>query len=308
MDKNFSRDASSFTHRERGFGGYCLRAVLATCMALAFVTGPNPAWATDSKGQQNAAQHRLINHQRIQELKERIADLRERVKQHHHVGTSTTTSSVDALQAKVASLESSVAALLSTNSTLLTSLGVAQTQIQTMQAQITALESKPAGSGGGVPDLEKYVKIDLNVRNGLQGPHIIFHGVNVHVQKDIEPTLPTPTVNGLGNLIIGYNESPGGGVGADRSGSHNLVGGQGNAFSSLGGLVFGTTNTITGRYAAILSGDQNVASGLTSAILGGGVNTASGPYSTVFGTFMNTGLTAASGPYSIRPEISQPGN
>lgn len=40
--------------------------------------------------------------------------------------------------------------------------------------------------------------------------------------------------NGLGNLIVGYNESRGG---SDiRTGSHNVVMGQGNNFSRFGGL------------------------------------------------------------------------
>jgi hypothetical protein len=272
MDKNFSRDASSFTHMGRGFGGYCLRAMLASCMALAFVMAPHPAWATGSKGQQNASQHRLINHQRIHELKERISDLRARLKDHrqqHHNGGSTSTTSVEALQAKVASLENSVAALLSADTTLLTSLQAAQTQIQTMQAQITALESRPAGGSGGIPDLEKYVSINPNTLNGVQGPHLIFKGVNVHVQSGSGTTVDT---TGLGNLIVGYNEAVQNGTGLNRLGSHNLVGGQMNAFSSSGGLVFGSNNTLAGRYAAILGGEQNNATGWYSTVYGGQFN------------------------------------
>ncbi|MGQ0667674.1 MAG: hypothetical protein ACT4O4_11640 [Nitrospiraceae bacterium] len=274
-------------------------------MALAVVIGPGLVWAGD-KGQQTASQHHLINQQRMQELRERIADLRERVKQHRHSSSSTTNTSLDALQAKVASLESSIAALLTADTTLLANLQAAQTQIQTMQLQITALQSQPAGSGGGVPGLEKYLFIETADKNNLKGPHLVFRGVNVHVQSGSGATVDTTT--GLGNLIIGYNEIRTDGVGVNRTGSHNLVGGAMNSFSSSGGLVFGTTNTISGRYAAILSGDQNVASGLTSAILGGGLNTASGQSSTVFGGFSSTGLNAASGPYSIKPDIQPPGN
>ena len=43
--------------------------------------------------------------------------------------------------------------------------------------------------------------------------------------------------NGLGNLVIGYNELRG--AGDDRSGSHNLVIGSRNNYSSHGGLVGG---------------------------------------------------------------------
>ncbi len=44
-------------------------------------------------------------------------------------------------------------------------------------------------------------------------------------------------VNGLGNVVIGYNELRG--AGDDRSGSHNLVVGSRNNYSSYGGLVGG---------------------------------------------------------------------
>jgi len=291
MDKNFSRDASRFTHMERGFGGYCLRAVLASCLALAVLTGPSLAWAGD-KGQENAHHHRLINHQRLHELKERISDLRERMKEHrhhqHNVASSTTTDSVESLQAKVASLESSVAALLSADSTLLTNLQAAQTQIQTMQAQIAALEARPAGGGGGVPGLEKYLFIETGDKNNLAGPHIVFRGVNVHVQNGQNSTV---VKNGLGNLIIGYDESPSGGMGVNRTGSHNLVGGQFNAFSSWGGLVLGSNNALHGQFSAILGGQNNT------------VNS-SAWYSTIYGATGNTAM----GQYEYLPAPSVPGN
>jgi hypothetical protein len=44
-------------------------------------------------------------------------------------------------------------------------------------------------------------------------------------------------VNGLGNVVIGYNEPRG--AGDDRSGSHNLVIGSQNNFSSYGGFMAG---------------------------------------------------------------------
>jgi len=297
MDTNFSREASSFTLMERGLGNHCLRAVLASCMALAIFTGPSLVWATDSNANHHSSRHRLIDHQRIQNLKERIADLRERLKEHKHhqynassTTSSTTAGSLEALQTKVTSLESSVATLLSA----VTALQTAQAQITTLQARIAALESSPAGGSGGVPDLEKYVSIDPNPINGVNGPHIIFKGVNVHVQSGSGATIDTTT--GLGNLIIGYNETDPS-VGLLRNGSHNLVGGQMNSFSSSGGLVFGVRNAIRGQYAAILGGERNLASGLNSSILGGGQNTASGQYSTVYGGQLNVSPT----PYSFTP-------
>ena len=311
MDTNFSREASSFTLMERGLGNHCLRAVLASCMALAIFTGPSLVWATDSNANHHSSRHRLIDHQRIQNLKERIADLRERLKEHKHhqynassTTSSTTAGSLEALQTKVTSLESSVATLLSADTTLLAALQTAQAQITTLQAQIATLESRPAGGGGGVPGLENYVSINPDPMNGVNGPHIIFKGVNVHVQSGSGATnTTTPTTTGLGNLIIGYNEVRTDGVGLNRTGSHNLVGGQMNAFSSFGGLVFGVRNAIHGQYAAVLGGELNIASGLNSSILGGGQNTASGQYSTVLGGQQNVGPASQ---YIIRPDFQPP--
>ena len=278
MDTNFSRDASSFTLMERGLGSFYLRAVLASCMTLVIFTGPSPAWAGDSHDKKHSSRHHLIDQQRLQDLRERIADLRERMKEHrrHQHNTSSTAGSTTAgsladLQAKVTSLESSVAALLSADTTLLTTLQAAQAQIAALQAKIATMESSPTTGGGGIPDLEKYVSINPDVMNGVKGPHIIFKGVNVHVQSGSGLTADTTT--GLGNLIVGYNE-PDPLVGLTlRNGSHNLVGGRMNYFPSFGGAVFGMNNRISGQHAAILGGTANTASGLSSTVYGGYSNT-----------------------------------
>jgi hypothetical protein len=292
MDTNFSRDALSFTLMERGLGSKGLRTVIAGCMALALFAGPSLVWAGDSHPNKNASRHHLIDHQRIQDLKERIADLRTRLKQPQPAGGGTSSGSLESLQAKVTSLESSVNALLSADATLLTAL----------QARIATLESQPAGGGGGgIPDLEKYVSINPNPMNGVNGPHIIFKGVNVHVQSGTGST--ADTTSGLGNLIIGYNETDPN-VGLIRNGAHNLVGGQMNSFSSSGGVVFGLRNAIRGQYASVLGGERNVASGMNSTILGGGQNTVTGQYSTVLGGQLNAGPSG----YSISPELQAGGS
>jgi hypothetical protein len=249
-----------------------------------------PASAGDDN--HSGAGHRLINQQRLEQLKQN--------NQHAH-GTpaSNVTTSIAALQAKIASLDMSITTLANTDSTLLTNLQAAQAQIAGLQARIAMLESRPAGSGG-VPDLEKYVSIDPNPINGVKGPNLIFRGVNVHVQSGSGATIDAAT--GLGNVIIGYNETDPA-VGLPRNGSHNLVGGQMNSFSSSGGVVFGVRNAIRGQYAAILSGERNVASGVTSSILGGGQNNASGQYSTILGGQLNVAPT----PYTIQPELQAGG-
>lgn len=117
-------------------------------------------------------------------------------------------------------------------------------------------------------DLAKYVKIDPGVVNGVKGPHVIFSGVNLHVESGSGTTAEGGAPTGLGNLIVGYNEMPMP-TGGSRIGSHNLVVGPSHAFTSTGGAVFGDNNLISGQSATILGGNHNSATGPNSSILGG---------------------------------------
>ena len=74
--------------------------------------------------------------------------------------------------------------------------------------------------------------------------------------------------NGLGNLIVGYNELREGGENR-RNGSHNVVVGTQHAFSSVGGLVVGRHNEIRGAFASISGGARNTAAGEHASISGG---------------------------------------
>lgn len=121
-----------------------------------------------------------------------------------------------------------------------------------------------------------------------------FTGCNVHVVNGPSPFEAggTATANGLGNLIIGYNERE---TGQQRSGSHYLVLGEYNEYTSYGGIVGGTRNTVKVPYSAILSGTNNIAGsseehddgedrpGMFNAIIGGTRNVAYGRYSTIVG-------------------------
>jgi hypothetical protein len=61
---------------------------------------------------------------------------------------------------------------------------------------------------------------------------------------------------------------------ARETGSHNLILGEEQAFSSFGGLVAGYGNTISGREASVSGGALNSASGFYTSITGGMHNTA----------------------------------
>jgi uncharacterized coiled-coil protein SlyX len=156
---------------------------------------------------------------------------------------------------------------------LKTALAAANTQLSGLTTRLKALETGTGPAPSTPPtnpvlaDLAKYVKVDPGVVNGLKGPHVIFSGVNVHVESGSGTTVePAPT--GLGNLVVGYNEMPMA-TGGSRNGSHNLVVGPSNAFASTGGAVFGSNNAISGPFATILGGKNNLSDGQSASILGG---------------------------------------
>lgn len=111
-----------------------------------------------------------------------------------------------------------------------------------------------------------------------------IEGVNVQIVNGLGATA---SINGTGNLIVGYN-ALGHPSGDDRTGSHNLVAGDRNSFLSSGGVVFGLDNTISDRYCAVSGGHYNTASDVLSAVTGGTNNVADGFACSVNGGTQNT--------------------
>jgi hypothetical protein len=130
---------------------------------------------------------------------------------------------------------------------------------------------------------------------------VVISGANLRIVNGLGSTSctdaqgnPIPNCpNGLGNLIVGYNEerAPDGDSNI-RTGSHNVVVGGQHNFSSFGGLVVGRFNEISGEFSSVSGGTVNTASGDFSSVSGGTMNTASGFFTSVSGGDLNT----ASGP------------
>lgn len=117
------------------------------------------------------------------------------------------------------------------------------------------------------------------------GDTLRLSGANLQIVNGLGATKQT---NGLGNLILGYNEPR---TKADdpnqRSGSHTLVIGEGNNFSSYAGIVVGRFNEISAPFAGVTAGRRNVASGLGASVTGGVHGTASGTGASVTGGRFN---------------------
>ncbi|MDJ0867908.1 MAG: hypothetical protein QNK03_17520 [Myxococcota bacterium] len=166
---------------------------------------------------------------------------------------------------------------------------VLQDQITTLQNQLAALQS--VVDTLDLTALESAVEALTTRFAGVErsGDTLRFSGMNVQI---LNGEGSTETTNGLGNLVVGYNEDAA--TAQERTGSHNLVVGNEHGFSSYGGLVAGQRNTISEAFASVSGGRDNTASGPWSSVSGGLNNTASGSRSSVSAGNGNT----ASGPFS----------
>src|SRR5262249_5502588 len=163
-----------------------------------------------------------------------------------------------ALEKRVAALETMVASLQQVNA------GQAA-EIASLKNRLTVVEAKTAPIS-------------------VAGTDFVITGKNVFIQ---DGSGFTEGGTGLGNLTVGYNALRGKGVDV-RTGTHNLILGDQNNYSSFGGLVAGNFNTISGQYATVSGGDNNTASGDCATVSGGHSNTTSGLNATVSGGAFNT--------------------
>ena len=126
------------------------------------------------------------------------------------------------------------------------------------------------------------------VASGVGGkPTVEFSAINVQVVSGSGTT--SATVNGEGNLIVGYAENT---TQHARTGSNDLVVGSENGWASYGQIVGGFKNQATGNYATT-TGEENVASGAFS-LIGGVANKAQGTAASATGGEHNTAQGAES--------------
>ena len=106
----------------------------------------------------------------------------------------------------------------------------------------TWVEGQGYSTGSAIEGLENYLTVNESTNT------VLISGANLQVVSGGGST--GATVNGTGNIIIGYDEDNG----DDKSGSHNLVVGYGHTYSSYGGIVVGYENSITGEYSSVSGG------------------------------------------------------
>ena len=190
-----------------------------------------------------------------------------------------------------------------------TRIGELETQVIACQDGLTAVEGSVTSIEGDLTDLGDAISdiegagyttedwvIAQNYPAGLgsavnvSGDDVIFEGVNVHVRSGAGAT--DGAVNGLGNLVVGYNEASS--AGSARTGSHNLIVGMGHSWESYGSFVAGLENWVSGPWSSVSGGFGNIAEGEGSSISGGTANITEGTYSSITGGTASTASGIAS--------------
>ncbi|HME02298.1 MAG TPA: hypothetical protein VKG38_04630, partial [Solirubrobacteraceae bacterium] len=121
------------------------------------------------------------------------------------------------------------------------------------------------------------------VASGVGGkPTVQFSGVNVQV---VNGEGKTATKNGAGNLILGYDEDL---AAHPQTGSHDLILGTEQEFTTYGGIDAGNANAITAPFASVSGGFHNTASGEAASVSGGRQNISSGVFASISGGNNNT--------------------
>ena len=116
-----------------------------------------------------------------------------------------------------------------------------QQTIETLQLQVETLEAQ------AIPELAAHLSfVDSSSTFHLEAANLqVSNGGSAYIN------------NGLGNLIIGMNGEEEYVDSVGRGGSHNLVIGEGHAYSNSHGILHGFNATLTDRYAASIGGANN---------------------------------------------------
>ena len=201
----------------------------------------------------------------------------------------TLNATVKAADGKIVSLQTTVGTQASAIATLQGKVTTQASAITTLQSVVGADASHglrksvadiAANPALGLSWLPTYLSLDKNAINGVIGPNIVFQGCNLQIKSTTSET----DSGGLGNLIVGWDNEPGGTLPSPfRSGSNNLVCGDENNFTSYGCFVTGYQNRATGDCASVSGGEDNQATGDCASVSGGTENQATNEDDSVSG-------------------------
>lgn len=178
-----------------------------------------------------------------------------------------------------------------------TDLAALAQRVRDLETEVTTLASSRMLLSGKVASLEG--TLDGVTREGTT---LRFSGVNLQL---LSGSGSESSLNGLGNLIVGYNEGSGAqtgsgnlimGTAAQEATSYgSILGGHGSKATGPGTVVFGANNRASAEASTVVGGADNVASGVFSMVGGGTQDEATALGSAAVGGTKNT----ASGPWSL---------
>jgi hypothetical protein len=186
----------------------------------------------------------------------------------------TLEANITSTRSRVTSANTSATVLAAKIANHTSSLRTIENSVDLNTATLTSFAPTVASTSSLINSLDAAVAVSTDKLRCVQndGPNsFAFVGCNVHVENGEDRT---ESSNGKGNVVIGYNECSG--ATCTRSGSHNLVLGQSNSYTSYAGIVAGSRNIISAPYATITGGYNNRATAEYASISGGSDHTASG--------------------------------
>ena len=211
------------------------------------------------------AQPTLSSAQRLANLEAAVAALSQ---------TVTNLQAENAAQAtSIASLQSALSQAVASGKSYADSVGASTLASAKTYSDGLLVTAKTYADGKVAPLADKLTHFSRN------GNEVYITGANLNIRNGLGHSYLS--INGLGNLVVGYNELRG--SGNTRTGSHNFVIGLQNNFSSAGAIVAGSNNNSTNYMASVYGGTGNTSGGLYSVVVGGYDNQATGNWSTVLG-------------------------
>jgi hypothetical protein len=206
------------------------------------------------------------------------------------------------LETAVAQLSQSLMDLRASNISLTSQVNSLSAQLTAQNGNVTALQDtlnkavvdgkaySDTAAANALASAKSYSDNKLApVSDKLQhfsrsGNNVLITGANVYIRNGLGATVNNG-FNGLGNLIVGYNEGRNQGTANPdvRTGSHNLIVGVGANYARNASIITGINNSSGNNFASVYGGTGNYANAVYSVVVGGYNNVTSGGWATILG-------------------------
>ena len=231
-----------------------------------------------------------------------------------------------AMQETLVTIQSNLAQLQNTISENQNTIAAQQTTIATQENTISNLQTTISSIDASLNDqilqtnqlqnslavIQANTVLELDGFLSLQNIDGNYTAVFTEMNVQIDNGLGTESLNGLGNLYLGYNDTTpdttefcldaqyfnefqceeGNSIWLSnvRTGSHNLILGKGHSYLGYGAIIGGKNNVSIGNYSSVLNGEANISAGKYSVVTSGEINRAIAEYSVVLSGAYNKAI------------------